>query len=278
MKKSGVRSSFLDSGAFTFWEKSQSWALETRRPVEEFFDTEDYWEYLDRYVEFIQDFGVGIDIYANVDVIDNPELSWRNLRYLESKGLEPMPVVHFGADLCWLRRYVRSGYNYIGIGGLVGRDKICIPWLDEVFSYLCDTPDNLPRAKTHGFGVTSIKLLHRYPWYSVDSTSWSQSAAFGGIFVPHKRSGEWRFDVDPFRVNVSEERSLNNAHVTAFTPGQQKIIQEWVSFVGVGWDDPNGVVCSRWARVLANLHYFENLVDSLPDYPWSFKVRRRKTL
>ena len=77
---------FMDSGSFSLWTRAAKWAKENG--LDEpwgFYDTEEFWSYIDGYASFIKKNHRGIDLYANVDVIPNPELSWRNLRYLEDE-------------------------------------------------------------------------------------------------------------------------------------------------------------------------------------------------
>ena len=57
-------------------------------------------------------------------------------------------------------------------------------WLDRMWNdYLTDGSGN-PRIKVHGFGITSIPLMERYPWYSCDSSSWIQATSFGAKVHP----------------------------------------------------------------------------------------------
>src|SRR5262245_48519493 len=117
-----VRSHFFDSGSFTLWTKAREYAQgKPEKRKWDYYDKEDFWKYIDSYAAFVKRYKIAIDLYANVDVIPNPELSWRNLKYLEDKhGLTPVPVIHYGTDLEWLKRHMASGYDIIGLGGLVG--------------------------------------------------------------------------------------------------------------------------------------------------------------
>lgn len=103
-----------------------------------------------------------------MDVIGNPELTWRNQRILERQyGLRPVPVVHYRTDLEWLKFYMKKGYDVIGLGGLVGSHagEECRKWIAAAFDIVCDNPERLPVQKLHGFGVTSYELMIRFPWY-----------------------------------------------------------------------------------------------------------------
>ena len=67
---------------------------------------------------------------------------------------------------------------------MVGRSKKdLIPWLDRIFSKYILDGSGKPKLKVHAFGITAIDIMKRYPWYSVDSSSWIQAAAFGGCIT-----------------------------------------------------------------------------------------------
>jgi len=83
--------------------------------------------------------------------------------------------------LTWLNK-VTAECEYFGVSPSNDMStKAKEQWLDIVFR----TIDRVnPKAKTHAFGVTSEYLMTRYPWYSVDSSSFSQHAAYGACIVP----------------------------------------------------------------------------------------------
>ena len=158
---------FLDSGAYSAWSRGTQIDL-------------------DEYIAFIKANIEVIEVYACLDCIpgvpgknasnqernEAAELTWKNYLYMKSEGLDPLPVYHYGEDAEFLERMLAYGCPYIGIGGLVGipSDKRRL-WLDRVFTRITDDK-GMPIVKTHGFGMTSVPLIFRYPWYSVDSTTW----------------------------------------------------------------------------------------------------------
>lgn len=287
-----IESHFFDSGSFTLRTKAHAWAAEKKgRKWRDYYRTAEFdayvYEYMDRYAAFVKKYSVAIDYYANVDVIPDPILTYRNQKYLEDKhGLKPVPVVHYGTDLKWLRKYIKEGYDLIGIGGLVGsfgssgREPVFL-WLDQVFNLVCDNPKRLPCVRLHGFGATLYELLIRYPWWSVDSTTWTKIAAYGGIFVPHLRKGKWDFAERPYNLQVSMEspsRSKRGKHYWTNPPAVQAIVRKWLDHIGIplGAVDPDGqiaefgVITRHTERRAANLHFFEGLRKWLPEYPWPF--------
>ncbi len=273
-----VESHFLDSGAFTLKTQAIQWAKKTGRSKWDFYDTKDFWAYIDDYARFVKKYRIAIDYYANVDVIPNPGLTWRNQKYLEEKfNLEPVPTVHYTTNLKWLQKYINTGYKFIGIGGLVGsmNQDYCRDWLDDAFDIVCDTPNRMPRVRMHGFGVTGYELMLRYPWWSVDSSSWTKIGAFGGILVPHKRGGKFVFSEQPYIVKMSEDSpdSKNQGkHYQTMKEAEKRIVLEWLEKIGIALGDEKtkGVLNRHIERRAACLLFFEEMRQSLPKYPWPF--------
>lgn len=132
-----------------------------------YYETPEFWNYVDTYCQFVIDYKHAIDYYATVDVLFHPKKSWQVLKYIENEwGLNPVPVIHFNTDIKWVEKHLNAGYTYIGIGGL-GQEITkanYYAWADPVFKMLCDK-DGMPIVKTHGFAMTAHQLLVRYPWY-----------------------------------------------------------------------------------------------------------------
>jgi len=119
-------------------------------------------------------------IYANLDVIGDAESTDKNQLYLESLGLNPLPTYHLGSDIYWLEKYIEK-YDYIGLGGLVSisiRKNVLFAHLDRCFSLIMKKK---PKLKIHGWGMTGQDVVFRYPFYSVDSTSWLSGGKFNNL-------------------------------------------------------------------------------------------------
>lgn len=290
LKVQTVDSHFFDSGSFTLRTKATEFGHANQCSPWEYYNTEEFYNYMDAYAVFIKKYHRAIDLYANVDAIPNPEISWRNQLYLEEKyNLKPVPVIHFGTDLKWLRRYIKRGYDVIALGCLVGlaNKTARVKWIDKAFAIVCDTPDNKPKVKIHGFGVTSFGLILRYPWWSVDSTTWTKIGAYGGIIVPQYRRGKFVFDKKPYVLKVSMEspdRHKRNQHYWTLKTRQQNIVQRWLLKIGVplgsvdkdGEVVSHGVVTRHTERREANLLYFESMIKRLPSYPQPFYIKPKK--
>lgn len=176
---------FLDSGAFSI------------NGTGSVIDIRDY-------IDFIKVNRENIDIYANLDVIDNPEETLYNQRIMEEAGLNPLPCFHMGEDWKYLHYYVDK-YDYIALGGIarVKGEKL-VKWLDECFAII-----NMKRGiKVHGYGITEVEVLWRYKWESVDSTSWFQAAGNGYVFIPQPKHGKYDYRVQPWSIKVSNDMQV----------------------------------------------------------------------
>lgn len=143
---------------------------------------------LDKYGRYLisgQDY---IEVASNVDAIGAglEKESYDNQKYLESLRL-PVRVcpVHHARDRDeWLVKYLDEGYDYIFLGGMVPETTpYLIDWLDHIWDKYLALPDGTARIKVHGFGLTTFELMERYPWYSVDSTSWVMISMFGSCIM-----------------------------------------------------------------------------------------------
>lgn len=213
---------FLDSGAFSAYTRGKEVNL-------------------DEYIEFIKEYKNKIGTYVNLDVIGSPEGTWKNQRYMEKKGLMPLPVWHPPfEDLDILQKYVDAGYDYIGFGGLAKNEvpeRITIGRLDKAFRITQEKG-----IRIHGFGMTSQELMKKYPWFSVDSTTWTIASAMGTIIMDKKTFPEcyspWFRNI-PTRLIVSERREHEKTYIKKLPLKVQKVIKKRLQDWGQQYfDDP----------------------------------------
>jgi len=165
---------FLDSGAFSAFTLGSH------------IDLDAYCEYIKTHMDMIRvDEETGAVLASVLDGIGSAKVTLENQKAMESNGVRPLPCFHFGEDEKYLKHYL-DNYKYITLGGLVPvSTKEAMRWLDRIWAKYLANADGTPRIKVHAFGVTSIPLMSRYPWASVDSSSWVQNASNGGIYLPH---------------------------------------------------------------------------------------------
>ncbi len=284
---------FLDSGAFSAWSQG----IEVN---------------IHDYIAFVKEHEDILTVYANLDVIGSAEGTFQNQKIMEAAGLNPLPVFHVGEPWDYLQRYI-DNYDYVALGGMVGRPKpTLVPWLNQCFSkYICDDA-GYPKAKIHGFGLTSLSLMLQYPWYSVDSTSWIMTSRMGSIYVPRYRNGEWIYDENSWKISVSSRspgKSDDPDHIDNLAPRLRKTILDYVHMKGYTlgsssfkitppgyelqegelWAEkkPKDKTASRRVEIIEeegicnkyqlrdemNIRYFMDLEQSMPEWPWAFKLR-----
>ena len=140
----------------------------------------------DGYCEWIAKWREHFTVYSTLDVIGNAGATQRNTEEMERQGFAPLPVVHFGTDLRRLD-VLAERYRYIALGGMVGRG---LPSTMK-FVAACFARTNPACTVFHGFGMTSTRMLMNFPWYSVDSSSWSSAYRFGSLKLFDQRNGAW---------------------------------------------------------------------------------------
>lgn len=288
----GCECQFLDSGSFTLW-RGPSKDYFRRHPDRGpfgYYNTRAHRRYLDAYAEFVKKYQAAIDYYSNVDVIPNPDLSWRNQQYLEKEhGLKPVPVIHFTTDVKWVSHYIDRGYDFIALG-MMGKSNTpeCRRWVDRAFGVICDSKTGLPRVRTHGFAITNWKMLWRNPWWSTDSARWTKAGAYGKLLMPHRRGGEWDFREQPYEIVVSKESQNGDVpgwKYASLSRGERAIVHAWLDEIetkfGTCDKDGNvieyGVSNSHLERKAANLLFYERLRFAIPEYPWPFRPPGRGT-
>jgi hypothetical protein len=115
----------------------------------------------------------------SLDVINDPRASWRNWQELRRRGVDTIPVVHSSSSVDWVARYIDAGASTVALGGLVNATRQVSReelrrWLDACFAL---------DARFHGFGLTAWKMVRRWPWLSVDSSTWACGPRFGRLVL-----------------------------------------------------------------------------------------------
>ena len=236
---------FVDSGAFTAYTKGVT------------IDIIKYCEYIKTNHDIIRNED-GVVMASVLDGIGDPLLTYRNQLTMEALGAKPLPCFHAGEDERYLEYYVKN-YDYITLGGMVGSStkSLCV-WLDRMWDrYLVDGSGR-PRLKVHGFGITAIPIMERYPWFSVDSSSWVQSAAFGTIVTPEH---------GPLSVS-SQSPSRHDAgqHVSTLTAIEQDHVLQMLERQGFTYERLSTVYQSRVAYNIWAFGVIEAMMNAKNDY------------
>lgn len=240
----------LDSGAFTVWTSQAR--KRPRKPIQ-----------LADYIAFVHqglkasalDYAVTLDVIpgtpgvapttaevdaARVQTLDN--LDAMLYHHVPRKHL--LPVFHFGMPFDILERYVREGFRYIALGGLVKRPPTqAEPWVKAAFQRF--RPESWGGVmKYHILGVSARWVIALEP-YSIDSTTWLQFQANGFEenmclvnYLPRwfccGNIGKTRLPDNP-HATPSEKRELGllamHARVAQLTSGYPEVgTPEWEHF------------------------------------------------
>lgn len=279
---------FLDSGAFS------AYAMKKEINITD-------------YINFIKENEKHITVYANMDVIGDPEKTLENQKIMEAEGLSPLPCFHQGEDTKYLEHYVEN-YEYICVGGMASKRfnyNTTIANLDTYFTLVCSS-SGIPKVKVHGFGITAIPMVLRYPWYSVDSSTWVVFARYGKIIVPRRKNNVWVYDTTTNAYTVSFQNLNSENHIYSLSPILQKDILDYIEEKGYCIGESklvtvkDGYVLKEnevWAnkkenlvekviirglgndyklRDELNILYFLDLQASIPEWPTVFEHMKRR--
>lgn len=236
----------LDSGAYSAWTRG---------------------EQLDvgEYAEFVKQYEVSLDTYINLDVIPGSKgvrptvreveyaaaKSFENYEVMRDADLQPIPVFHYGESFRWLEKLVEAGAPYICIGGTVGVPiRIKQKFFDECFTALTNASGK-PVVKVHGLGVTDGKSVLRYPWHSVDSTSWVVAPCHGIVIVPGE--DKRRFGKQIHIGNAQVTGSFKTGSFDYLSDSAQGYVRKFAQDNGVEITDLRNDVYSRMLLFVKSL-------------------------
>lgn len=240
LRKDGIKV-FLDSGAFSAYAIGAEISLDA------------YCKYLERNQEIIH--------FASVlDSIGDYVGTWRNQAEIERRGLKVLPCFHYGEPMEVLQYYI-DRYEHFTIGGLVpiSTQQMKI-WLDDVFGNYLTDDQGRPIRRVHGFGVTSLPMMLRYPWDSVDSSTWNAWARVGNVLLP--RSG--------YTVDVSSQsgkRKIAGQHLSNIPEVMRQVILDEIASYNIDIERLANVYQSRWAF---NVWAFQEFVKLRKSGPQTF--------
>ncbi len=252
--RAAERQVFLDSGAFSSFASN----IEV--------DIDAYCEYISANTDIIKQED-GIVMASVLDAIGDAHGTYENQLYMERKGTTPLPCFHFGEDVRYLEWYVEN-YQYLTLGGMVPiSNKQNIIWLDEIWNkYLTDGAGR-PKLKVHAFGVTSLELMRRYPWHSVDSSSAVQYSIYGHVFTTEHGP-----------VTLSEKspaRHTAGKHVENYTTLEREYMLKY--FADRDFDYER-LQTTYEARVAASCYAYIKLGEILDKQPTPMDYRCKQTL
>jgi hypothetical protein len=195
---------FIDSGAFS--------AMNSDKEIN-----------IDEYCQFILD--TGVTTYAGLDVIGDAAKTRYNNEYMKGEyGLNPIPTFHMGSNIDDLNAIAEGQYSYIALGGLVFAAGV-IAHCDAVWHRILTVN---PKLRVHGFGLTNVDLMKRYPWYSVDSSSFKSCKRFGRQGVIWNNFEFETFDEQEY-IKILRDMGHDIPDIRKQTKGIEKDLKESIT-------------------------------------------------
>lgn len=201
-EKHNWRIFMLDSGAFTFMQQAQKSHIAIN------------WEqYMQKYIAFINNYDIKYFFELDIDSIVGYDKVKQMRRQLERETKKQcIPVWHKSRGISEFRNLCRE-YNYIAIGGLANRtikprEYSCVKKLVKLAAQY--------RTRVHGLGFTKKNILE-YGFYSVDSSSWTSGARYGGIYYFNGRN---IIRVPPPKGKKSVDYKIRD----------EQSLQEWIKY------------------------------------------------
>lgn len=237
---------FIDSGAYTAWRAGTTVNLG------------EYADYLKSNAQYIT-MAAGLDVIpgqpghvaTHEEVEASAKASYDNHQKLKSLGVTTLPVFHRGESFEWLERYLKDGELYIGLSPIAATGiAVSQAWLDEVFTLLTDQ-DGRPLVKTHGFAITKMDLLGRYPFTTVDSARWSLAAVHAKIFIPARGAdGQPDFTKNLHQFSVGDRSNYFDCR----PPMVQQYVRDYLASLDL---DMVQIRANQRARMRVNLHFLQ---------------------
>lgn len=131
---------------------------------------------------------------AALDVIGNGLASMKNAFAMKARGLQVIPVFHYGEPWEILAEY-KAHFPYIGLGCKNTSTKVRLKWIEQCFARVWP-------HRVHMFGCGNFDVLRQVPFYSADTSSWYSGIRFG------RSAATPRLKIPPLRVLGKEGMNL----------------------------------------------------------------------
>ena len=256
----GLKSLFLDSGAFSSWSRQLDITKE-------------------RFADFCLKIQDQVTAIASLDVIPGQpgiipsqneidiaaQKGWDNYQYLLDKGVDDKKLLHTyhqGEDLKWLQKIVDSKANQIGISPANDqRESSRMVWLDNCMSIITSSTGK-PLVKFHGFAATSSTLLLRYPWYSADSASWLVLPIYGKLFFPGFENNKENYLISPNPLIVTQAKRAKKdiTHINELGECEKTNIKNYVEGCG---ESIETIANSNNARQKVSLCFWSRFAEAV---------------
>ena len=261
---------FMDSSAYQFFSwfrKNAGYGkVSSKKKIvsqEDFIKLKD--EIVEEYVKFVKRNSKNWDVYCNFDYLKNCQVIWDMQKELEKRGIRPAPVYHGDQPITeWFERYCKEGYKLICIGGFPQSRRGRIPnrnFFERVFN-MADKYG----VKLHAFAYASLSWMTEFAWWSVDSSTWATTAAYGSILWPDNEKGVLK------AIHVSDWETKNPSSYNNMGKPIQRRIERIVEDAGFDFK-PLRSKEGIYERCVFNAYVYSHL-EQLVD--WNVMSKKTK--
>jgi len=159
-----------------------------------------------------------------------------------------IPVYHLSSylreDYRGLLDDMLADFDYVSLGGMAEGGRTDHKKKEKFFRYVFNKTRD--KIKVHGLGVTASDTLKKYPFYSVDSTTWINSVKYG-IYVEYKNgivyqmygpktlSSKKNRRIDDMKILNRDQNDIIKNNVQSFMKLEKFITDMWTKR-GVKWN------------------------------------------
>ena len=250
-KKNGWKGKLMiDNGAFTFHRHGGS------------LDIDEYIKWINDNDEYI-DYAIALDAIpgkwgmtrTSQDIIDAAEQTWKNFNYMVEHTNSPkklLPVFHMGENFEYLRRYLNEfeGLEYMCISGskdLTNSQRE--HWYERCWYEIKHSKN--PNIKVHCLGSATMSNVKKFPFTSMDATSWIMTGANGSILTEKGAI----YVGSRIRLNAMEYEAVHNI-VSKYGMTVEQVMEDYK------------------ARMVVNVHYLYD-ISQLVETNYSTVIKRR---
>lgn len=251
----------IDSGAHSFFSEHADSGLTVSFHKKKTKTKESPQEYFEKYVDWIKKHWDFFDYFVELDIGEivgqQTVLAWRERLKAEGLYTKCITVYHPGI-MSWddyIRTLDDSQSRYVALEGDRTAKRNRLPYR-KMIKAAYDRG-----VKTHGFAMTKLDVFHKYPFFSVDSSSWKAAAQYGsgrvvsgqGTKIIRYRDKNALKDVDlhhNWKEAYSDNKRLNrNQRYRMAIQAFQKLADEDTTF----WE-ANGITYPEWNKYAKNQH------------------------
>lgn len=181
--RQSIKNIIIDSGAHTFFSEQtgEGLSVSVHKKKSKTKDTpEQYWE---KYKKWLVSYHQFIDYFVELDIGEivgqKRVLEWRE--ELKALGLYNKCITVYHPDIMSWNDYIAtledSQSKFVALEGDRPQKRTRLPYL-KLIKECYDRG-----IKVHGFAMTKNDVVDKYPFFSVDSTSWKAGCQYGSAKV-----------------------------------------------------------------------------------------------